>query len=58
MNDDFDNFKKKQRYEIGKTAGSADEIKSELMVERQQNANLRSQIDNMQEELYEVRQEL
>lgn len=58
MQEDFETFKKKQRYEQGSKAIGADEIKGELMVERQQNNNLRAQIENLEEELFELRRQV
>lgn len=57
MQEDFENFKKKQRYEQA-AKGGGDDIRGELMVERQQNNNLRAQIENMEEELEELRRQL
>ncbi|CDW71884.1 cop9 signalosome complex subunit 7b [Stylonychia lemnae] len=58
VNEDFIEYKKKQRYDQGKIQGGSDDIKGELMVERQQNNNLRAQIDHLQEELYDAREQL
>ena len=35
MNEDFNDYKKKQRYDQGKTQSGSDDMKGELMVERQ-----------------------
>ena len=40
---------------MGSKAGGGDELKGELMVEKQQNNNLRAQIENMEEEMQELR---
>ena len=55
VKEDFENFKKKQKYEKpqaptnsrGAGGGDVDELRSELMIERNENQSLRDQIEHL-----------
>ena len=55
VKEDFENFKKKQKYEKpqaqpngrGSGGSDADDLRSELMIERNENQSLRDQIEHL-----------
>lgn len=55
ISQDFDNFKKKQKFE---KSNKDDDIRNELMIEKGTNSGLRDQIEHLQNELYDMRDKL
>lgn len=71
LNEDFTNYKKKQKYENSNqnpnplpsqrnfdNSGMMDELRNELMIERSQNGVLSDQIEHLQSENYEMKRQL